>query len=137
MRVSNEAKIGTHFKRENIFLATIVDNADQTEEVVKGKANGLVKNILGKLIKAGAIKSEQFDIFYKDENGYTRYVAEGPETFVGDNSDGKGVICNVVPIFDYYTEDMVKEVMINESFYAIVVKSEEPLYKYNEDYNKK
>lgn len=137
MRISNEANIGTHFKRENIFLATIVDNADQTKEVFKGKTNGPVKNILGRLIKAGVIKSEQFDIFYKDENGYTRYVEEGPETFVGDNSDGKGLICNIVPIFDYYTEDMVKEVMINESFYSIVVKSDEPLFKYNEDYNKK
>lgn len=137
MRISNEAKIGTHFKRENIFLATILDNETQTEDVFKGRVNGLVKKILGCLIKAGAVKSEQFDVFYKDENGYTRYVEEGPETFVGDNSDGKGIICNVVPIFEYYTEDMVKEVMINDSFFAIVVKDDKPLHKYNEDYNKR
>ena len=42
MRISNEANIGTHFKRENIFLATIVDNADQTKEVFKGKTKGQI-----------------------------------------------------------------------------------------------
>lgn len=137
MTISNETTIGTHFKRENIFIATILDNETQTENILNQKTNGNFKNILSTLVKAVVFNSEQFDIFYKNENGYTRYVKEDPETFAGDNSDGKGIICNVVPIFDYYTEDMVKEVFINDSFWGIGVKDNNPLYKYNKDYNNK
>ena len=112
MEISKEQKIGTHFKKENIFLATVVS----------------VSNVF--------LSSEQFDIFYKDDRGYTRFVEEGPETFVGDNSDGKGIVRNVVPIWEYYSKEQVFECMLNNEFMAICVLDIEPLYKYNNDYNK-
>ena len=137
MIVSNQQKIGTHFKKENIFLATVsVNNAD-AKEMLKSKADDKVsKDLKSLLVDKGLISSEQFDIFYKDDMGYTRFVEEGPETFVGDNSDGKGIIRNVVSIWEYYSEEQVLECMLNNEFMAICVLDMDPIYKYNDDYNK-
>lgn len=67
--------------------------------MLKSKVSNKIPGFfLSFLVDKGALNTEQFDIFYKDETGYTRFVEEGPETFVGDNSDGKGFISNVVPI---------------------------------------
>lgn len=137
MIVSNQQKIGTHFKKENIFLATVsVNNAD-AKEMLKSKADDKVsKDLKSLLVDKGLISSEQFDVFYKDDMGYTRFVEEGPETFVGDNSDGKGIIRNVVSIWEYYSEEQVLECMLNNEFMAICVLDMDPIYKYNDDYNK-
>ena len=41
MTVSNQQKIGTHFKKENIFLATVsVSNVD-TKEMLNSKMDGI------------------------------------------------------------------------------------------------
>lgn len=137
MEVSNNQKIGTHFKKENIFLATVSASDTDTKEMLKSKMDGKVPNDLMELfVDKGIISSEQFDVFYKDDAGYTRFVEEGPETFAGDNSDGKGIIRNVVSIWEYYSEEQVVECMLNNEFMAICVLDMDPLYKYNDDYNK-
>lgn len=137
MEVSNKQKIGTHFKKENIFLATVSASNTDTKEMLKSKMDGKVPEGLREwLVDKGIISSEQFDVFYKDDTGYTRFVEEGPETFAGDNSDGKGIIRNVVSIWEYYSEEQVFECMLNNEFMAICVLDVDPLYKYNDDYNK-
>ena len=139
MKISNKQKIGTHFKKENIFLATVSASDTDTKEMLKSKMDGKVPNdLLALFVDKGIISSEQeqFDVFYKDDAGYTRFVEEGPETFAGDNSDGKGIIRNVVSIWEYYSEEQVVECMLNNEFMAICVLDMEPLYKYNDDYNK-
>ena len=137
MKVSNQQKIGTHFKKENIFLATVSASNTDTKEMLKSKADGKVPEELMELfVDKGFISSEQFDVFYKDDTGYTRFVEEGPETFAGDNSDGKGIVRNVVSIWEYYSEEQVFECMLNNEFMAICVLDMKPLYKYNDDYNK-
>ncbi len=137
MKVSNQQKIGTHFKKENIFLATVSASNTDTKEMLKSKADGKVpEDLMALFVDKGFISSEQFDVFYKDDTGYTRFVEEGPETFAGDNSDGKGIVRNVVSIWEYYSEEQVSECMLNNEFMAICVLDMEPLYKYNDDYNK-
>lgn len=137
MEVSNNQKIGTHFKKENIFLATVSASDTDTKEMLKSKMDGKVPNdLMALFVDKGIISSEQFDVFYKDDAGYTRFVEEGPETFAGDNSDGKGIIRNVVSIWEYYSEEQVVECMLNNEFMAICVLDMDPLYKYNDDYNK-
>lgn len=136
MEASNRQKIGTHFKKENIFLATVSGNTADTKEILKSKVDGKVSDgILECLVDSSVFSSEQYDIFYKDDSGYTRFVEEGPETFVGDDSDGKGIIRNIISIWDYYSEDQVFEVMINNEFMAICTLDDEPLERYNQDFN--
>lgn len=149
--VMNEWKIGTHFKKENIFLATVVVSNEETMNNLKSKmgrkmpdvqlgnkkvSSGHFSSFLEAMVNRGIIAYEEVDIFYKDEKGYTRFVEEGPETFVGDNSDGKGFIKNVVSVWDYYAEDELIEIEVNNAFIGIADKVLEPLKKYNEDYNK-
>lgn len=140
MRVSNKQKIGTHFKKENIFLATVSSSNADNKETLKSKMSDMDSKIpevlMALLVDKNFISSEQYDVFYKDDTGYTRFVEEGPETFAGDNSDGKGIVRNVVSIWEYYSEEQVFECMLNNKFMAICVSDMNPLYKYNEDYNK-
>ncbi len=140
MRVSNKQKIGTHFKKENIFLATVSSSNADNKETLKSKMSDIDSKIsevlMALLVDKNFISSEQYDVFYKDDTGYTRFVEEGPETFAGDNSDGKGIVRNVVSIWEYYSEEQVFECMLNKKFMAICVSDMNPLYKYNEDYNK-
>ena len=136
MEVSNRQKIGTHFKKENIFLATVSTSNTDTKELLKSKVDGKMPGeTIDFLVDGGFVSSEQFDVFYKDNTGYTRFVEEGPETFAGDDSDGKGIIRNVVSIWEYYSEEQVLECMVNNEFMAIFILDVEPLYKYNDDYN--
>ena len=137
MGLSNRQKIGTHFKKENIFLATVSASNTNAEEILKSKLGGKVtEKLIASFVEKGIISSELFDVFYKDDTGYTRFAEEGPETFAGDNSDGKGIIRNVVSVWDYYSEEQIFEYMVDNQFMAICLLDMEPLYKYNEDYNK-
>lgn len=140
MTVSNQQKIGTHFKKENIFLATVSASKAETKETLKTQMAGMdskvPEDLMELFVDKGFINSEEFDVFYKDETGYTRFVEEGPEIFAGDNSDGKGIIRNIVSIWEYYSEDQVIECTINSQFLAIMVSDMAPIYKYNEDYNR-
>lgn len=140
MIVNNQQKIGTHFKKENIFLATVSESKVDTKETLKSKMVGVdskvPENLMDLFVDVGFITSEQVDVFYKDDTGYIRFVEEGSETFAGDNSDGKGIVRNVVSIWNYYSEEQVTECMLNNEFMVICVSDMAPLYKYNEDYNK-
>ena len=136
MKITNEGPIGNHFKKENIFLGTITSSNDDVFEELKGRVNSEVPlDFLRGMIDAGVISGQQYDLFYLDENGYIRFLEEGPETFKGDNSDGKGTIDNVVPAWDYFGEDDLTEVLVNDKFYMISCSSIEPLERYNQDYN--
>jgi len=141
IKATNLQDIGTYFKKENIVLATIQcskqDTKGMLEEAMQGvEVEAEAKNfILDRLIDSEAITSVQVDIFYQDEKGYTRFADDGPETFVGDDSDGKGIIRNVVPVWDYYSETELVEATINGSFIAITITNDGPLRKYNQDYN--
>ena len=118
MKLTNIQNIGTAFKKENIFLATIKGLREKQKFL------------------DSIIDYEEADLFYKDEKGYIRFGDEGPEIFVGDDSDGKGLIQNVIPVWDYYSEEELKEALANDTFTIIVVTTMEPLEKYNDDYNK-
>ena len=39
MKISHKEKIGTHFNKEKIFLATISNNSAETKEILKSKVN--------------------------------------------------------------------------------------------------
>ncbi len=41
MIVNNQQKIGTHFKKENIFLATVSESKVDTKETLKSKMVGV------------------------------------------------------------------------------------------------
>ena len=139
-KVTSRQKIGTNFKKENIFLATIVENAADTKESLKAEFDTMdskeKKDFLSLLIQKGTLSSEEVDLLYKDEKGYTRFVDGKPVTLLGDNSDGKGVIKNIVKIWDYYSEEQLLEAVIDNKYNTICVTDIAPLQKYNEDYNK-
>ena len=124
----------------HFFLATVSASNVDTKEMLKSRMAGMgsevPEDLMALFVDKGSISSEQFDVFYKDDTGYTRFVEEGPETFAGDNSDGKGIVRNVVSIWEYYSEEQVTECMLNNEFMAICILDMAPLYKYNEDYNK-
>ena len=124
----------------HFFLATVSASNVDTKEMLKSRMAGMgsevPEDLMALFVDKGSISSEQFDVFYKDDTGYTRFVEEGPETFAGDNSDGKGIVRNVVSIWEYYSEEQVSECMLNNKFMAICVLDMDPLYKYNADYNK-
>lgn len=134
--------IGTTFKKENIFLATFDCPIDKKELDAILKRRGIdlseypkmVKAILGKF---STCTMQEYDIFYKDEKGYTRFLLEGNETFAGDGSDGKGKLYNIVSVWKYYGEDELSEVENNAGEPAIFDETGEKgkIEKYNMDYN--
>ena len=137
--------IGTTFKKENIFLATVdcPMERDEVDSILKDRGCDL-SSITGgeKLldITAASFTQQEFDIFYKDENGYTRFLMEGNETFVGDGSDGKGKLYNIVSAWDYYSDNELCEIENDKGEPAIccLIGDEDennPIYKYNRDYN--
>ena len=134
--------IGTTFKKENIFLATFDCPIDKKELDAILKRRGIdlseypkmVKAILGKF---STCTMQEYDIFYKDEKGYTRFLLEENETFAGDGSDGKGKLYNIVSVWKYYGEDELSEVENNAGEPAIFDETGEKgkIEKYNRDYN--
>lgn len=136
--------IGTTFKKENIFLATV--DCPMEKEKVNTIINNVgcdlstiskEKNLLG--LVTSAFTRKEFDIFYKDEKGYTRFLMDGNETFVGDGSDGKGKLYNIVSAWDYYRDNELCEIENDKGEPAICDVSgkneDDPLHKYNRDYN--
>lgn len=102
--ITEKAKIGNHFKREKIFLATL-ETANKAKTII--------------------------DIFYKEDNGgYTRFLETGPQTFSEENS----VLSNIVPVWDYYMENELFEARIDHNFMAICAWDESPLSKYKKDF---
>ena len=134
MEILNSRPIGNSFKKENIYLGTVTVNPNTLFEELKKQIGDVSEEILKDLIDNGIITKCEYDIFYKDENGYTFFTEDGPETIKGDNSDSKGYIKNVVSVWDYYKEDELFEGVINN--HTIIIATErEPLNRYNEDYN--
>jgi len=78
MKLTNLQNIGTTFKKENIFLATIqksIKDSKLKEIMREVKGDEEVKSgILDKLIHSEIVESVEADLFYKDENGYTRFI---------------------------------------------------------------
>lgn len=130
MELTNQQKIGTHFNKENIFLATVFC----TEKNIK---LGLSDEVKEKILRAGVNVSdiEMFDIFYKDGDIYLRFFLEGVETYAGDNSDGMGVLRNIVSVWDYFSEDELFEEQLSDGSMAIGFTNEEALNMYNRKYN--
>lgn len=147
--------IGTTFKKENIFLATVdyPMTPDEADYFMEEKELDFFKleegdiltvfdeRIFYNLICRGGFIRQEFDIFYKDENGYTRFFAEGNETFAGDNSDGKGKLYNIVPACEYYRGYELVEDVDDKGEPTIVdlggQRGNNPIYLYNKDYNLK
>ena len=84
--------IGTAFKKENIFLATVdcpIAKKELEEVLQKGgcRVTGMPgeKNILDLMVPL--CTRQEYDIFYKDGKGYTRFLLDGNETFAGDGSE--------------------------------------------------
>ena len=134
MNIIKELPIGNHFKKENIYLGTIVTNRPDLYDLVKENGS-LGFEFLNNLIKMGAIELEFYDVFYKDENGFTRFVEEGPETFKGDNSDEKGIIKNVISVWDYFNENELMEIIDDNNNIMIATEDTDGLENYNRDYN--
>ena len=137
MNKNNEYPIGSHFKKENIYLGTLKCSTEDVLKMIKEKIGQNMSDIfLMDLINLGVITTEQCDIFYKDEKGYTRFFKDRHiETIKGDNSDGKGTIENIISIWDYYLEEEVIEIITGDNSFAIVVLNCEPMEDYNYDYN--
>lgn len=91
--------------------------------------------VMATMSKGSIVVKEEFDIFVKSSDGYTRFVEEGPETFKGDNSDGKGMVKNIVPVTEFYTVEQIKESKYNDGTPFLIVTDIEPLNDYNKKYN--
>lgn len=129
MNLTNHQKIGTHFKKENIFIATLSATPKNEQWRLPDETYRLLKSCEGVSIE------EQHDVFYKDGDKYVCFFDEGPKVVVGDNSDGMGVMSNIVPVWEYFAEDELFEVMVNDSFMAIGYTNMMALARYNVDYN--
>ena len=136
--------IGTAFKKENIFLATVdcpIAEKELEEVLQKGgcRVTGTPgeKNILDLMVPL--CTRQEYDIFYKDGKGYTRFLLDGNETFAGDGSDGKGKLYNIVSAWNFYEEAELSEVENNAGEPAILDESggNDKLERYNRVYNMK
>ena len=136
--IKNEKPIGTHFKKENIVLATVVLNNEVLYKELKMQLPADLADVsdefLRILVEQGIIQKAHFDIFYKDENGYTYFYDESPITIKGDDSDGNGTIEKIVSVWDYYKEDELFEAEFKDAP-IIIATTQEPLMQYNSDYN--
>jgi hypothetical protein len=146
MNIIEVNPIGTKFDKNNVFLGTLISpmtgndikefceqkKPGSVEEIV---AEGFSESLFDKLGEIGGMESEEFDIFYKTEEGYTRYFNDGSDTCRGDGTDGKGIIQNLVSAWDYFNEDDIEECLLENNEWILGCHRAEPLDKYNEDYN--
>ena len=130
MTMNDKQKIGTHFKKENIFLATV---SCTKKNIQMGLEQELYKKLLTAGIDIGAC--EMFDIFYKDGDTYLRFFVEGVEKYAGDDSDGMGALHNIVPVWKYFSEDELFETKLEDGSMAIGYTNQKPLNRYNYEYN--
>lgn len=92
---------------------------------MKAEFKNIPEELLELLHKSGILSTQEYDVFYKSEIDYTRFLEECCETFKGDNSDGKGFIENVVPAWEYFKEDELFERIVNGNL-IIIAKAIEP-----------
>lgn len=129
MDLTNKQKIGTNFKTENIFIATLSATPKNEQWRLPEDLYRLLKSWECATLKG------HYDIFYKDGDKYVCFLDEGPKIVVGDNSDGMGIMTNIVPVWEYFSEDELFEVMVNDRTMAIGYTNMEALIRYNLDYN--
>ena len=108
MKITKTQKIGNHFKKENIYLGILVSH--------KAKESSKVPELL-----------------YKSKNGFVYFDSE-PKTIVGDGSDGNQMIYALIPIWEYYKEEQLEEVYIDNKFWAIAYNDEQGFKNYYDDY---
>ncbi len=134
--VKNGNKIGTYFNKDNIFVGVVSYDKDTYVERIRKENFACFKDTSDEQLKAlidlEIIDREETDLFYLSENGYTCFNGE-IETIVGDNSDGKGTIKELVSAWDYFDEDELYETIEN-GIPVIVSTSIDPLLNYNSDY---
>ena len=130
MVLTTHKKIGTHFKKENIFLATVYATEKNTKSLLNAEA---LQTLQEALAEAGT--DTMYDIFYKEGDVYLHFCEDGVETYVGDNSDGMGVLTNIVSVWDYFSEDELYETRLADGTVVIGVADEGPAYKYYHEYN--
>ena len=132
MELSKVQKIGTHFEKDKIFLATLT----LPLELSKAKYN-VPENHKKFLSSLNTINStcliQEFDIFYKDSNGYTRFFETGPDIIIGVNSDKKGTLSNIEKIWNYYSEEQIYECYLNNHWMISTI-DVTPLKEYNKKY---
>ena len=133
LKVTNKSNIGTHFVLDNIFLGTIMSDTECTKETLREKARGIAIETIDKLVDSNIITSEEVDVFYKTENGYVRFIDTGSRMYEEIVEESR--LKNIVPITDYYKKENLVELETN-GMWIIAVMKDEPLHKYNEDYNK-
>lgn len=108
------------YKKENFVLATVCIRREKICDCIE-------------------IRELEFDLFYKEDNGFTRFSWFGNEFYAGDNSDGKGQFCNIIPAWEYYTKEDL-DIIQNQYGEICVVKrtygldGKPILQKYAEDY---
>lgn len=125
-------QIGTYFDKSKIVLATI-SKFKPDDETVKPKEE--LEDLIALLLVRAFIMAPRVDIFYQNENGkYIRFTGKGQQILYGDNSDQKGYITNVVPVWNYYREEQLREYVVNDQI-MIARCDNEPLERYNMDYN--
>lgn len=120
--------IGTRFKKGNTFLAVSSINKNNVIDFLK-EVPGYVpyfSKLLGvdittdqfiQLVKEGKaeLTCSPTIIVYKMPSGYLRFDSGFPELISGDGSDGQAVLSHIAPIFDYFSEDDIKEILLNNS----------------------
>ena len=133
VKVGRVWPIGTHFKKENIFLATVVYSEEYKRTVLRRNLGEEIyqSETFEELLKA--FRDDQYELFYKDESGYTCFHTYGVDTLTADNSDGKGILKNITPVWQYYAENQLKEAMVEGCDLVIMVHDALPLHRYRVD----
>ena len=134
MSMTNKQKIGTYFKKENVFLATVNATEKNTKRLLTDEGLQRLKEAL---VEAGTelSKTSTFDVFYKQGAVYLRFYEDGVGEYAGDNSDGMGLLTNVVSAWAYFSEDELYEAQLEDGTWVIGITDEWPGHEYYMEYN--
>lgn len=146
MNIIEVNPIGTKFDKNNVFLGTLISpmNGNAIKEFCEKKKPGSVEEIVEEgfdetlfdtLGEMGCMESEEIDVFYKTDEGYTRYLDDSADTCRGDGTDGKGIIQNLVSAWEYFKEDAISECLLENNEWILGCSESDSLKKYNADYN--
>lgn len=132
--------LGTSYKKEDIFLAMVTPSIKESKETLQDATNGeLEEDVLDMLMRLGAISTNQPEVVVKSKEGYIYFTDDGTKaiavTMVGDNSDGKGYVSDVVSAWDYFNEKDFFEAKADGIWMiAIETSAQEKIYRYNEEH---
>lgn len=132
--MTNKQKIGTYFKKENIFLATVNATEKNAKRLLGDEC---LRNLQEALKEAGTefSKTSTFDVFYKQGAEYLQFYEDGVATYAGDDSDGMGLLTNVVSVWKYFSEDELYEAQLEDGTWVIGITDEWPAQEYYMEYN--